>query len=56
MKYKCQLQNSQGDVTYSMGNGVAKELIHITHGHEQWCEDCLREEGYWVDGGKGGEN
>ena len=38
-----QLQNSHGDVNYNIGNGVAKELIHMTHGHEQW--DCLRE---WV--------
>ena len=31
-------------------NGVAKEPICMTHGHEQWCGDCLRE---WavVDGG-----
>ena len=28
-----QLQNSHGDVKYSIGNGVAKE-IHMTHGHE----------------------
>ena len=30
-----QLQNSHGDVTYSVGNGVAKELTCINHGHEQ---------------------
>ena len=30
------LQNSHGDVQYSIGNGAAKELIHMTHGHEQW--------------------
>ena len=29
------LQNSHEDVNYSIGNGVAKELIHMTHGHEQ---------------------
>ena len=29
-----QLQNSHGDVKYSIGNGGAKELIHVTHGHE----------------------
>ena len=34
-----QLQNSQGDVKYSIGNGVAEELItHMTHGHEQGVE------------------
>ena len=30
-----QLQNSQGDVKYGIGNGVATELIFMTHGHEQ---------------------
>ena len=34
-----------GDIKYSIGNGVAKELIHMTHGHEQWCGKCLREWG-----------
>ena len=38
-----QLQNSHGDIKYSIGNGVARELTHMTHGHEQWCKDCLRE-------------
>ena len=28
------LQNSHGDVNYSIGNGDNKELIHMTHGHE----------------------
>ena len=37
------LQNSHGDVKYSIGNGVAKELICMTHGDEQWWGDCLRE-------------
>ena len=37
------LQNSHGAAKYSIGNGVAKELICMTHGHEQWCEDGLRE-------------
>ena len=37
------LQNSHGDVKHSIRNGVAKELIHMTHGHEQWWGDCLRE-------------
>ena len=26
--------NGHGDVKYSIGNGVAKELTHVTHGHE----------------------
>ena len=29
------LPNSHGDVKYSIGNGVAKELICMTHGYEQ---------------------
>ena len=28
------MQNRQGDVKNSIGNGVAKELIYMTHGHE----------------------
>ena len=39
------LQNSHGDVEYSIGNMVAKEHICITHGHKQLCGDCLREWG-----------
>ena len=30
---------------YSKGNGEAKELIGMTHGHEQWDRDGLREWG-----------
>ena len=37
------LQNSHGDVKYGIVSGVNKELIHMTHGHEQWCGGCLRE-------------
>ena len=37
------LQNSHGGVKYSIGNGVAKEHIRMTHGHEHWCGDCLME-------------
>ena len=40
-----QLQKSPGDAKCSIGNGVAKELTHMTRGHEQWCGDCLREWG-----------
>ena len=36
-------QNSHGDVKYSTGNAVAKELIRMTTGHEQWWGDCLRQ-------------
>ena len=31
-----QFQNSHGEVKYSIGNAVAKELIHMLHGHGQW--------------------
>ena len=34
-----QLQNSHGDVKYSIGNEVVEELIRMTQGHEQWWED-----------------
>ena len=39
------LQNSHVDVKYSIGNIVAKEYIRMTHGHGQWCGDCLIEWG-----------
>ena len=41
----------------SIGNGVAKELIPMTHGHEQWCGDCLHHCGGWyMEGDKGKKN
>ena len=46
-----ELQNSQGDVKYSVGNGGAKELIRRIHGHEQRWGDCLSE--WIVLGGRG---
>ena len=33
-KQKWQVQNRQGEVKYSVGNGETKELIRMTHGHE----------------------
>ena len=48
-----QLQNGHGDIKYSIGNGVARELTHMTHGHEQWCGDSLREWGVLGGGGQG---
>ena len=33
-KHKWQVQNRQGEVKNSIGNGEAKELICMTHGHE----------------------
>ena len=41
------------DIKCSIGNGVAKELIHMVHGHEQGYGDCLRERE--VVGGEGGK-
>ena len=49
-----ELQNSHGDVKYSIGKGVAKELICMTPGREQWWEDCLRRWGVLGRGRKGG--
>ena len=48
-----QSQNSHGNVKYSIGKGGAKELTCITHGHEQWCGDCLKEWGVAGYMGKG---
>ena len=42
-EHKWQVQNRQGKVKNSIENGAAKELICMTHGHEQWWGDCLRE-------------
>ena len=50
------LQNNHGDVKYSIGNGVAKELICMTHGHEQRCGDCLREWGLLGGGRQKGKS
>ena len=33
-KHEWQVQNRQGEVKNSIGNGEAKELICTTHGHE----------------------
>ena len=49
-----QLQNSHGDVQYGMGNGAAKELIHMTHGPEQSWGPCLKEWGMLGGGGQRG--
>ena len=49
-----ELQNHHGDVKYSIGNGIAKELIYMTHAYEQWFGDCLREGG--GEGDIGGAN
>ena len=45
-KYKLVvIQSSTGDVKYSIGNGVAKEYVCVTHGHGQQDGNCLRELG-----------
>ena len=48
------VQNRQVDVKNSIGNGIAKELTCMTHGHELrgWGE-CWRKWGYQVEAGKG---
>ena len=51
-----QLKYSHGDIKYSTGNGVAKELIPMTHGHDQRCGDGLSEWGVLVEEQKGGKN
>ena len=33
-KHNWQVQNRQGEVKNSIGNGEAKDLINMTHGHE----------------------
>ena len=38
---------------YSIGNGVAKELICMTHGHEQGCGTAVREWGVLGAGAMG---
>ena len=39
-KHKWQVENRQGEVKNSMGNGEAKELIYMTHRHElRWGSD-----------------
>ena len=50
------LQKSRGDVRYSIGNGAAKELTRMTHGHEPWCGDCLKEWGLLSGGEQRGKN
>ena len=56
-KHNWQVQNRQGEVKDSIGNGKAKELICTTHGHElRGWEEWWREGGYQAEGDKGGKN
>ena len=54
-KHQWQVQNRQGEVKNSIGNGEAKELICTTHGHElrwgvmeYWWEGAVRWRGIKV--------
>ena len=40
--HKWKIQNRQGEVKNSIGNGEAKELICTTHGHELSRENVGR--------------
>ena len=51
-QHKWQVQNRQGEVKNSIGNGEAKELICMTQGHEVRMEAML-ERGCRVEGNKG---
>ena len=53
-KHKWQVQNRQGEVKNSIGNGEAKELICKTHGHEL-RQEMLVVGGYRTEGNKGKE-
>ena len=47
-KHEWQVQNRQGEVKNSIGNGEAKKLICTTHRRELSGEEC------WGEGGAGG--
>ena len=44
-----------GDVKNSIGNGEAKELACMTHGHEIRGRVASGNRGYWVEGSKEGK-
>ena len=46
-------KQSSGNVKYSIGNGVAKELIPMTHGYEHGVGIARRSGRCWVERGKG---
>ena len=50
-----QVQNRQGDVKNNVGNGVAKELICMTHGHELRGGIAGGNVGHQVEEGKRGK-
>ena len=50
------LQNSHGDVKYSIGNIIAKECMCLTHGEGQLCREGLRKwVRVWVNGDQRGK-
>ena len=54
MVYINGLQNRQGEVKNSIGNGEAKELVCLTHEHEpRWGWGCWRVRGCRAEGEKG---
>ena len=52
-KHKWQVQNRQRKAKNSMGNGEAKELICMTHGHELRWGNAGGRGGYRAEGNKG---
>ena len=54
-KHNWQVQNRQGEVKNSTGNGEAKELICMTQGHEQRGRGMPEGMGVLHEGEKGGE-
>ena len=52
-KHKWQVQNRQGEVKNSIGNGEAKELTGITQGHELRWGECWWEGGCRAEVNKG---
>ena len=44
-KHKWQVENKQGEVKNSIGNGEAKELICTTHGYELRRQEGILEKG-----------
>ena len=52
-KRNWQVQNRQGEIKNSIGNGEVKELKCMTHGHELSWRECQWEEGEGWKGIKG---
>ena len=52
-KHNWQVQDIQGEVKNSIGNGEAQELVRMSHGHELRAVECCREWWYRAKGNKG---